>query len=187
MPFLDICIRFRIVTVAVSLAVLIYILGYVASGRIGIILMPRLESDVSFVTATLPFGSPLSKAEQVCKKLVASAQQTAKANGDKELVEGIFALIDENVVEVTVYLTNPDIRPISTTEMTQLWRKQLGPIPGLESLRFEADRGGPGGGAALTIELSHRDIDVLDRASEALADTLTDFSNVKDIDDGLRQ
>jgi multidrug efflux pump subunit AcrB len=184
MPFLDICIRFRIVTVAVSLAVLIFILGYVASGRIGIILMPRVESDVSFVTATLPFGSPLSKAEQVCQKLVSTAQQTARANGDKELVEGIFALIDENVVEVAVYLTNPDVRPISTTEMTQLWRKRLGPIPGLESLRFEADRGGPGRGAALTIELSHRDIDVLDRASEVLADTLADFSNVKDIDDG---
>jgi hypothetical protein len=36
----------------------------------------------------------------------------------------------------------------------------------------------------LTIELSHRDIDVLDRASAALATTLEDFSNVKDIDDG---
>ncbi|MBC8470531.1 MAG: efflux RND transporter permease subunit [Planctomycetes bacterium] len=184
MPFLDICIRFRIITVAISLAVLIYILGYVASGRIGIILMPRVESDISFVTATLPFGSPISKAEEVCQKLVSTAEQTAKANGDKELVEGIFALIDENIIEVSVYLTDPDVRPISTTELTQLWRERLGPIPGLESLRFEADRGGPGGGAALTIELSHRDIDVLDRASEALADTLTDFSNVKDIDDG---
>jgi len=57
-------------------------------------------------------------------------------------------------------------------------------IPGLESLRFEADRGGPGRGAALTIELSHRNIDVLDRASEALAATLADFPNTKDIDDG---
>ncbi len=187
MPFLDICIRFRIVTLAVSLAALIFIFGYVSSGRIGIILMPRVESDVSFVTATLPFGSPLSKAEEVCHKLVTSAQQTAKANGDKELLEGIFALIDENVVEVAVYLTNPDIRPISTTEMTQLWRKRLGPIPGLESLRFEADRGGPGRGAALAIELSHRDIDVLDSASEALANSLVDFSNVKDIDDGYTQ
>ena len=120
MPFLDICIRFRVVTVAVSLAVLIIILGYVASGRIGIILMPRVESDVSFVTATLPYGSPLSKAEEVCQKLVTAADQTAKANGDKELVEGIFALIEENVVEVTVYLTDPDVRPISTTEMTQM-------------------------------------------------------------------
>jgi multidrug efflux pump subunit AcrB len=184
MPFLDICIRFRVITVTVSIAVLIVILGYIKSGRIGIILMPRVESDISFVTATLPYGSPVSKAEEVCRKLVTTAEQTARENGGEKLVEGIFALIDENVVEVTVYLTDPDVRPISTTEMTQLWRERLGPIPGLESLRFEADRGGPGRGAALTVELSHRDIDVLDRASEALAVTLEDFPNVKDIDDG---
>ncbi|UCG60145.1 MAG: efflux RND transporter permease subunit [Phycisphaerales bacterium] len=184
MPFLDFCIRFRLVTVAVSLAVLIVILGYVISGRIGVILMPRVESDVAFVTATLPYGSPVSKAEEVSRQLLVAAEQTVEANGDAELAEGIFTLIDENVVEVTVYLTDPDVRPISTTELTQLWRQRVGVIPGLESLRFESDRGGPGRGAALTIELSHRDIDVLDRASEALAVTLADFASVKDIDDG---
>jgi multidrug efflux pump subunit AcrB len=197
MPFLDICIRFRVVTVALGAAALIVVLGYVASGRIGIILMPRVESDVSVVTATLPYGSPVSRARQVCRKLIAAAQETAEANGGAKLVEGIFALIDEsgtgstepgrmgrNSVEVTVYLTDPDIRPISTAELTELWRERVGPIPGLESLRFESDRGGPGRGAALTIELSHRDIDVLDRASESLAGMLADFSNVKDIDDG---
>ncbi len=184
MPFLDVCIRFRLVTVTISIAVLIVILGYVLSGRIGIILMPRVESDVSVVTAMLPYGSPISKAEQVSRQLIAAAEQTAKANGSEKLVEGIFALIDENEVEVMVYLTDPDIRPISTTQLTQAWRENVGQIPGLESLRFEADRGGPGRGAALTIELSHRNIDVLDRASEALAEMLADFPNVKDIDDG---
>jgi len=184
MPFLDFCIRFRLVTVTLSIAVLICILGYVLSGRIGIILMPRVESDTAFVTATLPYGSPLSKAEEISRLLVTEAEQTVEANGGDKLAEGIFSLLDENVVEVSIYLTNPDIRPISTTEVTQLWRQRVGAIPGLESLRFEADRGGPGRGAALTIELSHRNIDVLDRASEALAADLSGFSNVKDIDDG---
>jgi multidrug efflux pump subunit AcrB len=182
--FLTLCIRFRIVTVAIGSAILIVILGYVNSGRIGTILMPRIESDASVVTAILPYGSPIAKARQVCQKLIDAAGHTAKVKGAERLVEGIFSLIDENVVEVMVYLTDPDIRPISTAEVTRLWRERTGPIPGLESLRFESDRGGPGSGAALTIELSHRDIDVLDRASEALAAMLADFSNVKDIDDG---
>ena len=157
MPFLDLCIRFRLVTVAVSLAVLIVILGYVFSGRIGIILMPRVESDVSFVTATLPYGSPISKVEKVCRQLVEAAEQTTEANGGEELAKGILALIDENVVEVAVYLTDADVRPISTTELTKLWRQRVGAIPGLESLRFEADRGGPGGGAAAASGAADRD------------------------------
>jgi len=60
----------------------------------------------------------------------------------------------------------------------------VGQITGLESLKFESDRGGPGRGAALTVELSHRDIDVLDRASSTLADWLSNYPNIKDIDDG---
>lgn len=184
LPVLEWCIRFRIITIGLALAVLIVIMGYVQSGRIGVILMPRVESDASVVTATLPYGSPLSKAEEVATRLREAAEQTAAANGGERLVEGIFAVIRENVVEIRVYLTEPDVRPISTTELTNQWRQWVGPIAGLESLRFEADRGGPGRGAALTIELSHRRIDVLDRASEALAETLADFSNVTDIDDG---
>jgi multidrug efflux pump subunit AcrB len=183
-PLLDLSIRFRVIVVALGIGGLVVILGYVASGRIGLILMPRVESDTAVVTATLPYGSPLSKAEQIRKQLLTAAEETAQANGGDQLVRGVFALIEENVVEVTVYLTNPDIRPISTTQMTQLWREQTGPLPGLESLRFESDRGGPGRGAALTVELSHRDIDVLDKASEALAARLADFANVRDIDDG---
>jgi len=184
-PCLDIFIRFRIVTIALGIAFLIVVLGYVNSGRIGVILMPRVESDRAVVTALLPYGSPISRAQEVRQTLLTAAEEMVQANGGDELAEGIFALIDENEIEVTVYLTPAGVRPISTTELTNLWRDHTGPIPGLESLRFEADRGGPGRGASLTVELSHRDIDVLDRASAALAERLTDFANVKDIDDGF--
>ena len=77
------------------------------------------------------------------------------------------------------------MRPLNTGTVTKLWREEVGPIIGLESLRYESDRGGPGGGAALTVELSHRDTDVLDRASATLAERLAEFSNVKDVDDGF--
>ncbi len=182
--FLDICLRFRRITIAAGIAALILVVGYVRSGRIGIIMMPRVESDVSVVTATLPYGSPLSKAEQIRDRLLGAAERVIAANGGGQLVEGTFALIEENEVEVVLYLTDSKTRPISTTQLTRLWREDVGQITGLESLLFEADRGGPGSGAALTVELSHRDIDVLDRASSALAERLEDFPNVKDIDDG---
>ncbi|UCD49085.1 MAG: efflux RND transporter permease subunit [Phycisphaerales bacterium] len=184
-PALDFCIRMRVVTIAVSVAVLIIVLGHVNGGHIGVTLMPRVESDRAVVTALLPYGSPISKAEEIRQTLLRAAQETVEAHGGATLAEGIFALIDENEIEVTVYLTPAGVRPISTTELTKLWRDRTGPIAGLESLRFESDRGGPGRGASLTVELSHRNIDVLDRASEALAERLADFANVKDIDDGF--
>lgn len=183
-PFLDFCIRFRQITVALGFAVFIFILGYVLSGRIGVILMPRIESDYASARAYLPFGSPQSKVKAINDFLIQKAEEVVTENGGEKLSQGIFSEIDEDEIDVRIYLTEPKVRPISTTAATQLWRDKVGQIPGLETLLFEADRGGPGSGAALTIELSHRDIEVLDKASEKLAEVLEDFSNVKDIDDG---
>ena len=100
-------------------------------------------------------------------------------------MEGIFALINGNVSEVRVMLTPPQQRPLSTAEFTRLWRQEIGGIPGVEALNFKSDRGGPGSGAALTIELTHRDLDVLEEAAGKLAVGLQGFPNVKDIDDGF--
>ena len=50
---------------------------------------------------------------------------------------------------------------------------------------FQADAHGPGAGKALTVELSHRDIDVLELASGELADALREFAAVEDVDDGF--
>lgn len=182
--FLDFCIRFRHITVAIAVLVFLVVLGYVTSGRIGIISAPRIEADFSAVTAKLPFGSPVQKVQEVCDLLVSKAQEVVQQNGGELLSNGIFAEIDEDTVDIRIYLTPPEVRPISTTRVTDMWREKVGQIAGLESMRFEADRGGLGSGAAITLELSHRNIQVLDQASEKLADILSNFPNVKDIDDG---
>lgn len=183
-PFLDRCLRWRYLTISIGLAVLALTVGYVFGGRIGMILMPRVESDVAVVTAVLPYGSPMSKAIEIRKSLEKAADEIARQNGGEKLLEGVSSVISNNQVEVMMYLTDPNLRPLHTSEVTGLWRERVGQIPGLESLQFTADRGGPGSGAALTVELSHRNIDILDRASAALAGRLAEFPNIKDIDDG---
>ncbi len=183
-PFLDRCLRRRVLTVALGLAALAVVVSYALSGRIGMILMPRIESDMAVVTAVLPVGSPMDKVKAVQAGLSAAVEAVAAENGGDRLLKGVFSKVDENQVEVRAYLTDPDVRPLSTSKVTLLWREKLGPIAGLQYLRFASDSGGPGSGAALTVELSHSDIQVLDQASAALAARLAEFPNVKDIDDG---
>lgn len=183
-PFLELCLRWRALTVALCLAALVVVISYALSGRIGMILMSRVESDQAEVTAVLPVGSPMDKVAAVQEKLSAAMNAVAIENGGAQLLKGIFSKIKENQVEVRAYLTDAGVRPLNTGEVTRLWREKLGPVVGLESLRFESDGGGPGSGASLTVELSHSDIQVLDQASAALADRLAGFPNVKDIDDG---
>jgi len=183
-PFLGVVLRFRYLTVGTALAMLVLVAGYVASGRMGFVLMPQVDADEADATATLPYGAPLSELIAVRDRLIESAQSVAAAHDSDKLMRGLRAEIDDNEVNVTAYLREPEVRPIPTAGFARLWREKTGPIKGLESLRFQSDRRGPGSGKSLTVELAHRDIDVLDRAGAELAACLSQFSNVKDIDDG---
>lgn len=183
-PLLDLALRHRYMVISIGVAVLLLTFSYVKSGRMGFDLFPRVESDYAIATAILPPGAALQATEAVQRTLVETAQQLAAENGGKQLVEGIFAEINDNRSEVRIYLTPPDVRPLSTMALTDLWRDRVGQLPGLQSLRFESDAGGPGRGAAIAVELSHRSVETLARASAAVAETLRFFPNVTDIDDG---
>jgi multidrug efflux pump subunit AcrB len=184
-PFLALALRWRYISFSAGLMVLLLAFGYIKSGRLGFELFPRMESDYAAVTANLPFGTSVNRTLKVKRKLVEAGKAVAERNGGDELVEGIYASVDGSQAKVRIYLTPPKRRPISTAKMTQLWRKEVGPLTGLESIKFESDAGGPGRGAAISLELSHRDIRVLEYASAELAAAMEYFPNVIDIDDGF--
>jgi multidrug efflux pump subunit AcrB len=183
-PLLDFALRQRYIVIAIGAAVLMLTVSFVQSGRMGFELFPKIESDYSLATAVLPYGTAVQKTRAVQQMLVRTAREVAAENGGEGLVEGIFANVDGNQTRVRVYLTPPGQRPISTAALTGLWRERVGAVAGLESLKFESDAGGPGRGAAIAVELSHRRVDILARASADVAETLSFYPNVSDIDDG---
>lgn len=184
-PLLELALRWRYVTVSLGIAILLITVGYVKSGRLGFELFPKIESDYAMVTATLPFGTAFEKTEKIQQILVRAAQEVVAENGGNALMEGIFANISDNKAVVRIYLTPPDKRPMSTAQITEHWRERVGGIPGLESILFESDAGGPGRGAAITVELSHKNIDLLEKAASEVAEALGFYPNVTDINDGF--
>ena len=186
-PLLRRVLNQRYLALALGILCLAVTGGYVKSGRMGLEMFPKVESDYAYVTATLPYGVAPAKTAAVQKRLVDAARKVVNEKGGDRLSTGIFAQVDDNVVKIRVFLTSPDIRPISTAELTEAWRRKVGEIPGLESLAFESDRGGPGSGKSLTVELSHRSVATLDAASKKLAQDLAYYPRLKDIDDGSAQ
>jgi multidrug efflux pump subunit AcrB len=183
-PFLGRVLRNRYTCLAIGIAILFIVGGYIKSGRITTTLMPRVESDYAYVTATLPSGSSEERVAAVFERICDAARTVIKENGGPALSRGFFSHVDDNVITSRIMLTPGDVRPIHTSEVTDLWRTELGSVPGIESITFQADRGGPGSGTSLTLELSHRDIDTLRAASKALARELANFPTTRDIDDG---
>lgn len=194
-PFLERVLRYRYVVLALGLALLLLTLAYVKSGRMGMVLFPRIESDYAFAEVVLPYGVSVKKTEAVQQRMVRAAHRIAAENGGDELVKGVYSLVGTSptnggtagghVAQVRVYLTPPKQRPLNTREFVRLWREEIGQITGVESLTYMFDRGGPGSGASLTIELTHRDLAVLEAAAAELAESLGNFPNANDINDGF--
>ena len=183
-PFLSFALNQRYLVLALGVAILVATVGYIQSGRMGIVLFPTVESDYAYAQATLPSGAAREELQRVEKRLTRAAQSVVREHGDERLAKSILTVVNENTVEARIYLSNPEIRPIGTSQVTRYWREQTGEIVGLESMQFEADRGGPGSGKALTVRLSHRDRNLLEQAGKDLAARLEEFSGVSDIDDG---
>jgi multidrug efflux pump subunit AcrB len=189
-PFLDGALSRRYLVIALAVSVLIFFLSYAGTGRMGLALFPKVESDFARASASLPFGSPVEKTEAVAERMRDAAREVVTESGHPELVTGIYTRIGRggsHNLFMIVYLADPEIRDeiMSTREFTRLWREATGTIPGVENISFASDFGGPGSGSAITVELSHRDTSVLEKASADLSEELLNYPLVKDIDDGF--
>ena len=191
-PFLELALRHRVVTVTVALVLLAASLSYALSGRMGFQLFPVVESDFAEARVVLPYGTPVEKTEAVMQRLLKGAQQVIAQAGHKELVKSIITDIGRSgghTGRMRVELAEADVRSkiMSTHDFTNRWRAAVGEVAGVESLRFASDVGGPGGrGRPVAVELSHRDIGVLEQSSQELAGTLATYPRTRDVDDGFQ-
>ena len=191
--FIEKVLPARYITVSIFMAILIIAGGILAGKRLSLIFMESVDADYAVVTAVLPYGSDVAKTRAVEEKLIAAAEKVKKEHGGNQLVTEISSSIGGSfggvsgghVVEIYAYLTDAKIRPISTQQFAQEWRKALGGTPpGVRNIQFESNRGGPGSGRNLSVELYHSDSETLEKAGQELAAMLENYTVVKDVSDG---
>ncbi len=88
-----------------------------------------------------------------------------------------------HLAEVNVELLEGSLRGVSSHEVARRWRLQLGEVAGISSLVFSSSLftvGDP-----ISIELAHRDVEVLREASTALKERLARYPGVFGIDDSF--
>ena len=72
-PVLDAALRWRYLTAAVGVGVMIVTVGLVLSGRPGFRFVPALEADVISASMTMPQGSPVETTGEAVARLEAGA------------------------------------------------------------------------------------------------------------------
>ena len=199
-PFVRTTLKYRYLTVAVSLSAFIVAFMYVRSGRMTFSFLPKVEGDRISVSAVLPYGAPLEASEAVAERLRRSAEAVLKEYGGDRVMKGIQStlgvsggshgpfvrptVLGSHLVGITVYLEPLDVRGFSGKEFTRKWRERAGAIPGLESLSFKFTIG-PSSAMPIDVQLSHRDPDVTEQAAADVAQALAGFAGVREIDDGV--
>ena len=200
-PFLRSAIANRWLTVAVGVALLILTAGIVAGGHIPFTFLPAIDSEIITAQATLPYGAPMEQSRRVLHRLAESAKVAIAQLEGEAALRGIYAQIGaplmqrgpgqastnapgSHMVGGQVFLVPADQREFSGGDFAHAWRAAIGTIPGLESLAFKADVS-PTGGLPIDIQLAHRSRTILETAAQELAEALSGYAGVTDIDDGV--
>ena len=207
-PVLELALNNRGNTVAIAISIFILTVGLVASGFIRFNFFPPLEADIVIAGVEYPEGTPVSltkvgldQIEKSAYKLKDSLEvlypenkifinmvstagdqpiKTQSARGPGNLDATFFG---SHLAECVIELAPGEERPISTVEISKIWRELTGPIPGVKQVTFDSDLFTTG--APIEIQLSSVNREDLKAVTNSLKDKLQTYAGVFDIKDSF--
>ena len=200
-------VAWRYLTMAIGIAVLLCMAGYVKGGHIKFSLFPKVDADNVWAALTMPQGTSVEQTKIVVSQIEEAAQKVqlqiddTRDKNNPSIFGHMSTSIGEqpftrhgggppresgsgaNVAEINIELLSGEKRDIPSAEVAKKWRQMVGEIPGISSLTFTAEffRAGD----AINVELSHWDFEQLLAAAESLKQVLSEYQGVTDIDDSF--
>lgn len=202
-PFLERCLRWRYVTAATFIGILILSLSVVISGWLPFKFFPEVEGDILSAKVELAQGVPFEETERAVRKLEAAALQLGEKyrdNDGKTIIRHLLASAGTqpflngfspggppkatHIGEVTLELTPAANRSTSSEILVSEWRKLAGDIPGIVELRIQAETASSG--EAIDVNLTGNNLERLEQATAWAKAELAKFPGVIDISDSNR-
>ena len=187
---------YRYTTVAAAFALFLVSVGTVASGKLPFTFFPVLEGDLVTASVRLPYGAPQARAEELRATLEQSLAAATAEMGAEAAVRGVFTRVGEgaggfgaaggaaevgsHLLTIEVALVPSDDRSFSSETFANAWRGQTSPMLGVESFVINSSNG-PGAGAAVDLQLSHPDTEVLAQASAEAAALLQSYDQLTNV------
>lgn len=187
-PFLEICLRHRYITLSVAIASVLIVGGYAYSDHMGIIMMPEVSADEIEAGVTLPVSTTPQQAAKVANEITESTHRMFEEHNLFEVAEGIKTNVrGQSFIDVEIVMKPPDERDMTAQEVIELWRDEIGDIEGVDQITFEAERGPGGWQQDISVDLSHTNIAVLEKASEDFFATMEEYEATRDINDNYNK
>ncbi len=187
-PFLDSSLRYRYITFSTAIALFVIVGGYGYSDHMGIIMMPEVSADEIEAGVTLPVSTTIDQAAKVAEEITRATQKMFDEHNLYEVAEGIKTNVrGQNFIDVEIVMKPPNERDMSAQEVIELWRDEIGDIEGVDQITFEAERGPGGFQQDISVDISHTDIGMLEKASQAFFERMEAFENTRDVNDNYNK
>ncbi|WP_246480461.1 efflux RND transporter permease subunit [Motiliproteus sediminis] len=191
-PVLERVLRHRYLALATIIGISSIVFATVAAGWTKFLFFPRVQSEVARATLVMPAGTPFAVTDRHIERITAAAQKLQDTYIEPETGASIITHIlsasannGANRGRVMFEIVAPEHRTleITSSELVREWRKQIGEIPGAESINYRAEIGR--GGDPVDIQLTGNDLDQLRLLAEELRLRLSTYPHLFDIADSL--
>ena len=187
-PFLETSLRHRYITLSIAIALFIMVGGYGYSDHMGIIMMPEVSADEIEAGVTLPVNTTVDQAAKVANEITQATQRMFEEHNLDEVAEGIKTNVrGQSFIDIEIVMKPPDQRDMTAQDVIELWRDEIGDIEGVDQITFEAERGPGGYRQDISVDISHSDIAVLEKASQAFFERMEDFEATRDVNDNYNK
>ena len=202
-PVLEACLRRRYLTLSAFTGILVLTFGLIWGGHLPSIRgFPPVPSDYISVKLVMQEGTPGEETERILKKIEAARQKMVAemiSHGEKNPFKHVMLTMGGNpfaggprsggktpsggnLGEISGELVKSEERSKSAPQISALWRKELGPMPGVKELNFQ-DVAAGGSRVAIDLEISGRDLKQMAAAAEEVKEELRGFDGLFGITD----
>lgn len=187
-PFLKYCLRYRYITLTTAVALLGMVCAYAYSDHMGVIMMPEVAADEIEAGVSLPVGTTIYQAGSVAEEITASTRRMFERHNLYEVAEGVKTNVrGQNFIDVEIVMKPPTERTMTAQEVIEIWRDEIGDIEGVDQITFEAERGPGGWQQDISVDLSHEDVAILEKASQAFLTRMEGFTATRDVNDNYNK
>ncbi|WP_445733936.1 efflux RND transporter permease subunit [Mariniflexile sp.] len=190
-PTISFILKFKILSLAIFVALLVLTIGSVGGGIIGVTLFPSVASDAVSIELNMPNGTNVKVTDSIIsmieeKSFIVNKEFTEKylKGTGKELFENtILTLGSSSSARLQINLLPGEERPdvISSNLVANRLRELVGPVIGTERLIYGS--GGNFGGNPVSVSLLSNNISELKAAKVELKTVLESNPLLKDVAD----
>lgn len=203
-PSLGFSLKWRYVTAAAFISVLVLTLAVVGTGLIQFKFFPEVEGDILSAKVELTQGVPFEETEKVVQRIEAAAVELSekyKADDGGSILKHILTSAGTqpfqtgviiggppratHIGEITLELSDAGGRSVDSQTLVAEWRRLIGTLPGVVELSIQAETATAGN--AIDVNLTGPDLGRLEEATAFAKQGLEGFTGVIDISDSNRE